>query len=165
MSLPSYRSLATAIVAMLLVGCAARAAAPATNGAAFLPQSLAYRQTLHPRYAFSCKPADFRHKTVLSIKEGTAYDLPTFNRFQQDPTYYPVTGFCGVDNSFISRTDLWVDNSYSFHGQHITPKIYATANIRWADHPDIAVWEEAWSLNIFRETSADVHLALVRVVP
>lgn len=165
MSRPSYRILATVVAATLLVGCAARAAAPMANGTAFLPQSLAYRQTLHPRYAFSCNPADFQHKTVLTIKEGTAYDLPTFGRFQDNPSYYPVTGFCGVDNSFISRTDLAVDNYYTFHGQHITPKIYATANIRWADHPDIAVWEEAWSLNIFRDTSKDVHLALVRVVP
>ncbi len=165
MSRPSFRILATVVAAVLLVGCAARAATPMANGTALIPPSLADRQTLHARYAFSCNPADFRHKQVLTIKEGAAYDLPMFGRFEQDPSYYPVTGFCGVDNSFISRTYLVVDNYYSFHGQHIEPKIYATANIRWADHPDIAVWEEAWSYNIFRDTAKDVHLTLVRVVP
>lgn len=80
--------------------------------------------------------------------------------------YYPVAGFCGIDNSFLGK-DQVVLSTFRVH----IPDAYSTVHTSikalqyWQGKPLIAVWEEAWFENWLRLPSEDAHIALVRVDP
>lgn len=143
-----------------------------------------------PNYAFSCSPTDYTHGTI-GVKAGTAWRTPTFVA-GSSLSYYPLVGFCGVEQSFLNVTterywsrEYGVKTSGGIPGcsnDHGRPQIkppaaseytcsvrdwYAYLNfspsVGWANEPLVALWFEGWNFNILRAPATDVHMALLRV--
>lgn len=144
---------------------------------------------MHPRYAFSCTPADYTDGRK-DVTAGTVWTSPTFDAFEEW-YYYPLFGYCGVHNSFFDTSMVVSVRHWSgphvitiHFGDRVPPDCIgppkegyvtrclvrswytdATFNpsVAWASNPDVALWFEAWGNNWIRSSFFDVHLALLRV--
>jgi hypothetical protein len=74
---------------------------------------------LRPAYAFTCDPSHYMRPAVIDVAAGKAWDSPRY-KAQADISYYPLVGYCGVDNSFL-------------------PPSFATAVRYWSDTENITV--------------------------
>jgi hypothetical protein len=121
---------------------------------------------MHPRYTFPCDPKYYVNGALEGKVHGPLDSryLPEFPA-QPDTTYYIVAGYCGVDNSFLPSSIFKGDvTKKSLFDSYRRPHIIFSPN-DWANHPDVAVWAEAWQHNAFRRVDWDVHLALYHVKP
>jgi hypothetical protein len=137
---------------------------------------------IHPSYAFSCDPANYRD----GRKDVTAGTMWTSPRFEAAAllTYYPLFGYCGIDNSFFDSSMVVSVRHWSSPlgasepptrpgcdpppSNLCTVRIWYTdatfsTSVSWASNPHVALWFEAWNGNLFRWPSDDVHQVLLRV--
>jgi hypothetical protein len=75
-----------------------------------------------PAYAFSCDPTKFMHKAVVDVSAGTSWTSAEFQA-NASYSYFPLFGFCGVENSFLNDT-------------------YVTATRYWKDKQTIQVYPD-----------------------
>lgn len=59
-------------------------------------------RAMQPAYAFSCDPAKYIHGTI-NVTSGSSWRSPSFVA-EFDYSYYPLFGFCGVENSFLGAS-------------------------------------------------------------
>lgn len=68
-----------------------------------------------PAYAFSCDPGQYTHRRI-DVSPGSTWKSPSFDA-GSDLGYYPIFGFCGVENSFLDASYVtavrhWSDARY-----------------------------------------------------
>jgi hypothetical protein len=56
-------------------------------------------------YAFTCDPTHYMRPSVIDVPAGKNWTSPHF-KAQADISYYPLFGFCGVNDSFLATS--WV---------------------------------------------------------
>lgn len=151
------------VTALLASGCAANS--PTVPGASAPAWDTTPSLGARPNYAFSCDPTKYIKRSVITIAPKLAVSLPSF-KVSSLITYYPVAGFCGIDNSFLSMDKVQLLKSQDFSSAPYG-RIDTTIKVMsgWEGKPDIAVWEEAWLENWLRLPSEDAHLVLVHVQP
>lgn len=136
-----------------------------------------------PNFAFSCNPADYTDGR-RDVTAGALWKSPTFDA-AKEISYYPLFGFCGVDNSFFDTSMVvsvrhWSGPFNDFQPRSPEPigctaldnpcrvlRWYTDAtfnkDIAWSSNPDVALWFEAWLSNWIRTGYWDVHQAILRV--
>ncbi len=128
---------------------------------------------IRPNYAFSCNPRDYQDTAVVDVTAGTETRLPTeYSFIYSAPVgandlywYRPHYSFCGVDHSNVDGSV--VTNQRQTGNGAGNPLLLLRANFDpnypWADHPYVAVWEEAWFLNFIPDYRYNISAVLVHV--
>ena len=149
--------------ALLLTLGACAGSAARGHAVSMLPNVSAPDPRVHPTYTFSCDPRKYVHTTVLNVQPGTTH--ATVGVYPaSDVTYYPIAGFCGVDNSFLTNGEVTIRNMFERRGTIMNPNVTFSTNFDWKNKPEVAIWEEAWIGNIFRDTKDDIHVVLLHVL-
>lgn len=68
-------------------------------------------QALQPAYAFSCDAGQYAHRSI-DVASGSTWKTPTFIA-AASISYYPLFGFCGVDNSFLNASYVTAERHWS----------------------------------------------------
>ncbi len=66
---------------------------------------------LAPAYAFSCDAGQYAHR-LIDVTSGSTWTSPSFIA-AASISYYPIVGFCGVDNSFIDASYVTAERHWS----------------------------------------------------
>jgi hypothetical protein len=119
-----------------------------------------------PHAAFPCTPSkSFVYQTIQSATPGSTRKFgfpPRADNF----TYVPVFEFCGVENSILGDPDP-VARVQHFEFSHGRMDFWTDATFNpafaWSSHPDVMVWEQAYTPGFVRDPRFDVSVALVHV--
>jgi hypothetical protein len=92
-------------------------------------------------YAFTCDPTHYMRPSVIDVPAGKNWTSPHF-KAQADISYYPLFGFCGVNDSFLEAS--WVTGVRHWSETPETITVTQGAVLGCSDssgHPDQATVE------------------------